>query len=52
MDPLLDRDCVILDGACDCKRLEGHTLPECKRYETSSNNTDNTRTADDKSRGN
>jgi len=32
VDPLVDRDCVILDGQCDCVRLPGNSLPECKRY--------------------
>jgi hypothetical protein len=31
-DILVDKDCIILDGQCDCPRLEGHSLPECKRY--------------------
>lgn len=30
-DLLLDRNCVILDGKCDCPRLEGNSFPECKR---------------------
>jgi hypothetical protein len=29
---LLDRDCVMLDGNCDCPRLEGKSFPECRRY--------------------
>lgn len=31
-DFLTDRDCVILDGQCDCPRLKGNSLPECKKY--------------------
>lgn len=31
-DLLVDRECVILDGKCDCPRLPGHTFPECKKY--------------------
>ncbi len=33
-DPLVDRDCVILDGRCDCPRKKGQSFPECKRYPT------------------
>lgn len=29
---LMDRDCVMLDGACDCIRLPGNSFPECKKY--------------------
>lgn len=32
IDPLVDYDCVILDGYCDCIRLPGNTFPECKKY--------------------
>lgn len=31
---LLDRACVIFDGACDCPKLSGKNLPECRRYTT------------------
>lgn len=31
-DQLVDRRCVILDGSCDCPRLEGKSLPECKLW--------------------
>lgn len=27
----VDRDCVLLDGNCDCTREEGK-LPDCKKY--------------------
>lgn len=32
MDHLVDRDCVILDGKCDCPRQEGKAFPDCKKY--------------------
>lgn len=35
IDPLVDRDCIMLDGRCDCPRLPGKSFPECKRYPTS-----------------
>jgi hypothetical protein len=31
-DPLVDRDCVMLDGKCNCPRLPGHAFPECEKY--------------------
>lgn len=31
-DLLVDRGCVMLDGACDCVRLPGNSFPECKKY--------------------
>lgn len=30
-DRLVDRDCVMLDGSCDCERSEGATFPECRK---------------------
>lgn len=30
IDPLVVRDCVILDGKCDCIRLNKNSLPDCK----------------------
>jgi len=29
---LLDRDCVMLDGKCDCLRRKGKSFPICKKY--------------------
>jgi len=31
-DWLYDKNCVILDGECDCLRKPGASLPECKKY--------------------
>lgn len=31
IDPLLDRNCVLLDGACNCRR--GHLYEDCKYSE-------------------
>lgn len=33
IDPLVDRNCVMLDGNCNCPRLEGNSFPECKYLE-------------------
>lgn len=29
---LVDRDCVMLDGKCNCKRQPGKAFPECEKY--------------------
>lgn len=33
-DFLTDRDCAILDGECNCPRINGDKFPFCQKYGT------------------
>lgn len=37
MDKLINRDCAILDGNCNCIKLPGNFLPECKLIKEKNN---------------